>query len=59
MKDKLTHWLPQIRCTEETRKTFDEISKKTKRSLTSILQIVTEKFAKNYKEKNKHENNND
>jgi hypothetical protein len=53
MKQKLTHFLPQIRCTETTRKTFDLMSKRTKRSLTSILQIVTEKVANDYIENKK------
>lgn len=48
MKSKLTHTLPQIRCSEETRMIFDSISKDTNRSISNILQIYTEKIAKDY-----------
>lgn len=48
MKDKLTNSLPQIRCSEETRKIWDEISDKNRRTLSNTLQIVTEDIAKHY-----------
>lgn len=51
MKPKLTHTLPQIRCSEETRKSFDEISIKKNRTISNILQIFTEKISKQFKEK--------
>lgn len=51
MKDKLTHTLPQIRCSEETRKAFDSMSEDKDRSLSKILQIFTEKIAKKYNER--------
>lgn len=50
MKDKLTNSLPQIRCSEETRAQFDRMSEDTKRTLTNILQIMTEKIAQKYKQ---------
>lgn len=48
MKDKLTHTLPQIKCSEKTRKTFDEMSEKTKRSISNIMQIYTEEICNQY-----------
>lgn len=48
MKDKLTHTLPQIRCSEKTRKAFDDMSNKKLRSISNILQIYTEKIAQAY-----------
>lgn len=51
MKAKLTHTLPQIRCTEETRKAFDDMCIKKSRSISNVLQIYTEKIAKKYIEK--------
>ena len=49
MKDKLTHTLPQIKCTEATRKCYDEMSEKTRRTITNILQIHTEEICKNFR----------
>lgn len=48
MKAKLTHTLPQIRCTEETRKAFDDMCIKKNRTLSNILQIYTENISKKY-----------
>lgn len=48
MKDKLTHTLPQIKCTEKTRKAYDEMSIKARRTITNILQIHTEEICKQF-----------
>jgi predicted DNA-binding protein len=53
MKNKLTHSLPQIRCSEETKKSFDEMSNQTKRTITNILQLLTEKVAEEFKKTGK------
>jgi hypothetical protein len=53
MKDKLTHSLPQIRCSEETRKAFDLICIQENRTLSNVLQIITEKIAEEYRQGNK------
>jgi hypothetical protein len=37
MKAKLTHNLPQIRCTEETRKAWDDMSVESRRSISNML----------------------
>lgn len=52
MKDKLTYTLPQIRCSEETRRAFDIMSINKDRSISKLLQIITEKIAKKYNERN-------
>lgn len=49
MKAKLTHNLPQIRCTEETRLIWDKMSLNNRRILSSMLQIVTEDVALYFK----------
>lgn len=49
MKDKLTHTLPQIRCSEETRLAFNEMCTKERRTLSVILQIITEDIACHFK----------
>lgn len=51
MKPKLTSHLPQIRCSEETRIVFDKMCHENRRTLSNILQIITEDVAKKYKEK--------
>lgn len=48
MKDKLTHTLPQIKCSETTRKAYDKMSEESKRTITNILQIQTEEICKKY-----------
>lgn len=48
MKNKLTETLPQIRCTAETRRSFDEMSIKENRSISKILQILTENTSKRF-----------
>jgi hypothetical protein len=50
MKDKLTHTLPQIKCTEKTRKNYDKMSEETKRTISNILQIQTEQISIDYEE---------
>jgi len=51
MKEKLTFTLPQIRCSEKTRKLYDNMASRTKRSISNILQIQTEYLAVKYEEK--------
>ena len=53
MKDKLTHSLPQIRCSEETKKAFETIAHVSKRTITNVLQIFTEKIAQDFKKNGK------
>lgn len=49
MKPKLTNFLPQIRCTEETRIQFDKMCEDNRRTLSNMLQIISEDIAEEFK----------
>lgn len=49
MKPKLTKFLPQIRCTEETRVILDQMCQTNRRTLSNMLQIIYEDVAEEYK----------
>lgn len=53
MKPKLTSFLPQIRCTEDTRIQFDKMCEDNRRTLSNMLQIIYEDVADEFKKTGK------
>lgn len=53
MREKLTHSLPQIRCSEDTKQAFEKMAEKSRRTITNVLQIFTEKIAQDFRKDGK------